>query len=186
MTISRASCDSARAMLTICLPAADSRPTSRPGGISAWPSRASRARVLARSWRAPGEAAARQLVAEEDVLGDRQAVDQVELLVDRRDARAQGRERRREGDLFALPADGAGVRLVGAGEHLDQGRLAGAVLPEQAVHLAGADLEVDAVEGADAGELLDDAGHLEQRGAHVDIHRPDRRASAGPFACAQD
>ena len=47
-------------------------------------------------------------------------------------------------------------------EHLDQRGLAGAVLAEQAVHLAGADVEVHAVERADAGELLDDAGHLEQ------------------------
>ena len=70
---------------------------------------------------------------------------------------------------FALPADGAGFGLVGAGEHLDQGRLAGAVLTQQAVHLTGAHLEVDAVERADAGELLDDAGHLEQRSGHVDI-----------------
>ena len=43
MTISRASWDSARAMLTICRPAADSRPTSVAGEISACPSRASRA-----------------------------------------------------------------------------------------------------------------------------------------------
>ena len=61
------------------------------------------------------------------------------------------------------PGDVPLVGLVRTGEDLDQGRLAGAVLAEQAVHLAGADVEVDAVEGADARELLDDAVHLEQR-----------------------
>ena len=47
----------------------------------------------------------------------------------------------------------ARVGLVGAGEHLDQGGLAGAVLAEQAVHLPRVHVEVDAVEGAHAGEL---------------------------------
>ena len=54
------------------------------------------------------------------------------------------------------------VGLVRAGEDLDQRGLAGAVLAEQAVHLAGADLEVDAVERSGAGELLHDAAHLQQ------------------------
>ena len=38
--------------------------------------------------------------------------------------------------------DAALVGLVHAGEHLDQRGLAGAVLAEQAVHLAGPDLEL--------------------------------------------
>ena len=70
-------------------------------------------------------------------------------------------ERRR--DLLAAPADGAVVGLVGPGQHLDQGGLARAVLAEQTVHLAGLDVEVDAVEGPHAGERLGDAGHGEQR-----------------------
>lgn len=45
MTISRASRASARAMLTTCCPAAESRPSSRRGGISGCPRRASSARV---------------------------------------------------------------------------------------------------------------------------------------------
>ena len=51
-------------------------------------------------------------------------------------------------------SDLALVGLVGAGEHLDQGGLAGAVLAEQAVHLAGPDLQVDAVQRPHARELL--------------------------------
>ena len=101
----------------------------------------------------------RLLVAEEDVLGDGQALDQVELLVDGGDAERPWRPAGGDsGRRLAVPRDPALVGLVDAGEHLDQGRLAGAVLAEQAVHLAGAHVEVDAAEGPDAGEALDDAG----------------------------
>lgn len=41
MTMSLASCDNARAMLTICCEAAGREPTSAVGRISGWPSRAS-------------------------------------------------------------------------------------------------------------------------------------------------
>ncbi len=34
------------------------------------------------------------------------------------------------------------------------------------MHLAGANHEVDTVEGADAGELLDDSAHLQQGCGH--------------------
>src|SRR3712207_8700174 len=43
--------------------------------------------------------------------------------------------------------------LVGTREDLDQRRLAGAVLPEQAVHLAGADVEVHARSEEHTSEL---------------------------------
>ena len=89
--------------------------------------------------------------------------DEVELLIDRGQAGAQRVHRGGEGDGLAGPADLAGVRAVRAGEDLDQGRLAGAVLSEQAVHFTGADIEVDPVQGADAGKRLHDARSSEQR-----------------------
>ena len=110
-----------------------------------------------------GEPGVGVLVAQEDVLRDREPVDQVELLVDRRHADLHRGDRVAEPDLLAEPGDGALVGLVGAGEDLDQGGLPGAVLPEQRVHLAGPDVEVDAVQRAHAGEHLDDAGHRQQR-----------------------
>ena len=67
----------------------------------------------------------------------------------------------------ALPEDLALVGLVAGGQHLDEGRLAGAVLAEQAVDLAGTDVEVDAAEREHAGEALHDAAHLEQRAPEV-------------------
>ena len=60
-----------------------------------------------------------------------------------------------------------GVRAVGPGEHLDQRRLAGTVLAEQAVHLARGDVEIDLVERTNPRELLDDAAHLQQRACVV-------------------
>ena len=178
MTISRASWDSARAMLTICL-AGGGQPADLAAGRDlgvAEPGEqlaGSRAIWLA----AADEPGARRLVAEEDVVGDARA---------RRRGRAPGRWWRcracmrglrvGEADRLAAPARSSpGVGLVRAGQHLDQGGLAGAVLAEQAVHLAGAHLQVDAVERAHAGELLDDAAHLQQRGVVI----VDPRACAG-------
>ena len=79
-----------------------------------------------------------RLVAEEDVLGHRQPVDQVELLVDRGDAAASSRRSGVDSVTGSpcqriSPASG----WWAPGEHLDQRGLAGAVLAEQAVHLAG-------------------------------------------------
>ena len=59
------------------------------------------------------------------------------------------------------------LALVGRGqpvEDVHERRLAGAVLAEQGVDLAGTDLEVDAVVGDDARVALRDAAHLERRG----------------------
>ena len=184
-TSRRVSWDSARAMLTICWLAGDRSPTSRVVEISAWPSRASSALDQLAGTAALAEAGPRDLVAEEDVLGDVEVRHQVELLVDRRDAVLDRLRRRRERRLLAVPDEGALVGLVEAGEHLDQRRLAGAVLAEQAVHLAGPDVEVDAVERPDAGELLDDPGHLQQ-GAAVTGRLLRRRYGARPGRVGED
>ena len=48
----------------------------------------------------------------------------------------------------------AAIRLAQALEHLDRGRLAGAVRTEQPEHLAAADLEGDAVDGVDVAVVL--------------------------------
>ena len=163
MTMRRASWDSARAMLTTCLPAGDSRPTSVPGPISAWPRRDRRSLVARLTTPRRVKPNAERLVAEEDVLGDAQAVHQVELLVDRGDSGPHGRGRVGQAHRLAGQQHLPGIRLVGAGQHLDQRRLPRAVLAEQAMHLARAYIEIDAVEGAHAGELLDDAPHHQQR-----------------------
>ena len=59
--------------------------------------------------------------------------------------------------------DFAGVRRIDAGQDLDQRRLAGAVLAEQRMDLAAAQIEIDRVERERSGEMLGQAGDLEQR-----------------------
>ena len=95
-------------------------------------------------------------MAHENVLGDGQLREQQQLLEDRGDAAALGVMRVREANDIAVQADGALVGLVEAGDDLDQRRLAGAVLAEQGMHLAGADIEADPVQRAHAGKRLGD------------------------------
>ena len=113
------------------------------------------------------EARRGELVAEEDVLRDGEVGHQVEFLVDRGDAQLDRGDRVGDGHIDAVPTDAALVRLVGAGHDLDQGGLAGAVLAEQAVHLAGANVQVHPVQGDDSGKPFDHAAHLQQRLAAV-------------------
>ena len=86
----RTSPDSARAIETICCAAGRSAPTFARGGIDSWPRRLSSAAesryILSRSSSRPRAA---RLVREEDALRDAQVLDEVELLVDRRDAALQ-------------------------------------------------------------------------------------------------
>jgi hypothetical protein len=83
-------------------------------------------------------AAARRLVAEEDVLGDGELGDQRQLLVDDDDARLLGGADVRNVHGLALEEDLAFVGAVRPhpGEHLHQGGLAGAVLAADGVDLA--------------------------------------------------
>ena len=48
---------------------------------------------------------------------------------------------------------------MNAGQHLDEGRFASAVLAEQRDDLAGRDREVDVVDGEDGGKRLGQAAH---------------------------
>ncbi len=88
-----------------------------------------------------------------------------EVLVDHADAAVDGV--RWAGDLDGLPVeqDLARVRRGQAVEDVHERRLAGAVLAEQGVDLAGPHVEVDAVVGDDARVALGDAAHLERRRA---------------------
>ena len=122
-------------------------------------------RRLALHRAAVDDAARGRLAAEEHVLGHRAVGQQVELLVDDPDAGGLRRVRVAERDLLAVDADRPVVGRVDAGEHLHQRRLAGAVLADDRVDLAGAQVEVDAVQHLDADEALADARHLEQRRA---------------------
>ncbi len=117
-----------------------------------------------------------RLVAEQDVLGDGQDWDQHEVLVDHVDPAGDRVGRTADRDRAAVEQDLALVRRGQPVQDVHQGGLAGAVLAEQGVDLAGPDLEADAVVGDDARIALGDAAHLERRARRLD----QSRQSFGP------
>ncbi len=86
-----------------------------------------------------------------------------QLLVDDADARRAGLGGARVPELLAVDLVGARVAPDGAGEHLDDRRLARPVLAGEAVHLAGVELEVDVLDRLDRPEGLRGPVQLQQR-----------------------
>jgi hypothetical protein len=97
------------------------------------------------------------------VLGHRALGHQAELLVDDADAARAAVLGVAERHLLPVEQEPAAVRAHRPGDHLHQGRLAGPVLPEQGVHFAGVDAEVDPGECLDPRVALLDALGVEQR-----------------------
>jgi hypothetical protein len=79
------------------------------------------------------------------------------MLMHHRDAGVDGIAGRVEFDRLAEQGDLTLVRSIETGEDVREGRLAGAVLAEQRVNLAGGCLEVDVLVRDDRGESLCDA-----------------------------
>ena len=103
------------------------------------------------------------VVAEHDVLGDGERLDQPEVLVHHPDARVERVSRPAELDRVAVKSDLALIGPVEPGEDVRERALAGAVLPQQRVHLTRRGLEVDVVVREHSGEPLDDPAHLDRR-----------------------
>jgi hypothetical protein len=85
--------------------------------------------------------------AERDVLEHRQRFEQREVLENHADAEPPGKTRIGDDDTFAVPAHLARIGLHDAVNHLDERRLAGAVLAEECVDLARADGKAHIVVG---------------------------------------
>ena len=79
------------------------------------------------------------------------------------DAEPAGGARIGDAHRRAVEQDLPVVRRQDAVDHLDEGRLAGAVLAEEGVDFAGPDAEMDVVVGAHAGKRLADADELQSR-----------------------
>ena len=107
-----------------------------------------------------GQAAPRRLAAEEEVARDAHHRDHAEILEHGRNAQRLRVARVAEGDRLAVDEDLTRARPVDAGQHLDQRRLAGAVVAEQAMHLAGIDLDVDVLQRPDRTERDADAAQF--------------------------
>src|SRR5690606_31968961 len=102
------------------------------------------------------DAAAGDLVAEIEVLGDRKERHQCQFLMDDDDTAAFTVRYAVEGNRFALEDHLAliGAVWINAGKHLHQGRLPGTVFADQGMDLASRHLQVDAVESLHAGKAL--------------------------------
>ena len=109
--------------------------------------------------------AVRRLAREDDVLGDGHDGDEHEVLVHHPDPALDRLLRRVDRQGLAVDHHVALVLRVQAVEDAHQGGLAGAVLPEERVHLAPAQVEVDVVVREHARELLRDPAQLEDDGA---------------------
>ena len=107
------------------------------------------------------------LAAEVHVLDDVEVVAEREVLVDDLDPELGGVLRAVDVHRLAVDDDLAAVRRVRAGDALDQGRLAGAVVADERHHLTGTDLEVDLAERLDRAEALRDPVELQERGRRV-------------------
>ena len=95
-------------------------------------------------------------LAEGDVLPDDEFVDEAEVLVDHADT--EGGSGLRIVDLAHRAVDGdlAAVGRHETDEDPHQRRLTGTVLPEDSVHLAAVEIEVDAVASGDVAEAFGD------------------------------
>jgi hypothetical protein len=102
-------------------------------------------------------------LTEEQVGDDIEVLGQCQVLIYGRDSELGGVVRRLQSHRSPLPCRGAGVRWLGSGNGLDQGRLAGAVVADQADDLAAVDLEVDVLERLDRAEALREALQREER-----------------------
>ena len=162
MMMSRLFSDSARAISTSCCSATESAETDghRIDGQS--DAGDDVARVFHHA--APADQAERadRRAADEDVLRDRQGRDQAQFLVDGHDAEALGIVGVGRLELGAVEDDASAGGRLHARQYLQERRLAGAVLAEQAEDLAAAHVERYVVERRHAGKLLGDALDGEQ------------------------
>ena len=138
---------------------------------------------------APGEIVPdpRGLERERDVLGDRQRLEQGEVLEHHADAEPAGARRVADLDPGAFPFDRSGIRLDHAVDDLHQRRLAGAVLAQHRVDLAGQHVERDAVVRHDRRVDLGDAVEGEACAVRSELTRrvirPGRASARVPARC---
>jgi len=108
------------------------------------------------------EQARSRLATDEDILCHRHVGRQGELLIDRCDPRLLRRLGTAEADGLASQLDRSRIGRLGAGQDLQQGRLAGTVLTKECVDLGFVDGKVHLVERPNARKSLRYAGHAEK------------------------
>ncbi len=158
----RASAPSARAISTSCCSGIDRRRTSVSGSIARADPLEQEPGSRPSFWPADSPPGTARLEPDGDVLGHGQVGKECGLLVNCRDSEGTRTDRIDFGDGRTLDLDRSQVGTMGAGDHLDQGRLARAVLADQRVHFAGLEVERHPLEGLNTGECLADRRQLQQ------------------------
>ena len=154
ITITRAFVVSAFAISTSCWSAIESPRASRSGSSRTPSWSKTRGRLAPHPPAVDAAEALQRLRADEDVLGDAQVGEERRLLEDDRDPGGLRLLGVVEDRLLAVEQEAAGVGPVHAREDLDERRLAGAVLADEAVHLAGEQLDVAVLERVHGAEAL--------------------------------
>ena len=175
----RASSDSALAISTSCCSPTRSSATRLCGSMSMPSRRSSAVRRLGDPAPIDDRPGDQRLASEEDVVGRRQFGNEIELLMNDRDARALGVLHARELHRRARQPDDAVVLDVHAGEDLHQRALAGAVLADQRMHFAGLQVEVDVDQRRDSAERFGDAQGFEDDAVAPRRHLADARSPTG-------
>jgi len=78
------------------------------------------------------------------------------------DTCGEGVTRRAEADRLAIDKDLALIGLVDAADDLGQGRLSGAILPNQPMHFPGANGQRNLIERLDAAEALGEVARFDE------------------------
>src|ERR1700732_1421773 len=108
----------------------------------------------------------------------REIREDIDLLIAASDAEARDAVGGKPRDLTILEADGAGARREVAREHVDERGLAGAVWPDDRMHLAGPKLEGDIAHRSKAIERPGKRRHPEDRLSHRRSRAPGARRRA--------
>ena len=157
--MTRGSPTSERAIATVCRCPPESEATgTRTDGILAASSRSRRPRALLHADLVEG-AAADELAAQPQVRDDVEVVAERQILEHGGDAEVLRIGGTVDVDDLAVELDRAGIRRVDTGQHLDECRLARAVVADERDDLALVDPEVDVGERLDGAEVLADAVH---------------------------
>ena len=113
-----------------------------------------------------------RLAPEQDVVLDGELGQEVVFLVNDADPHPGGLQGISDFHGFSVEEDLTRVGAVAAGKDLDQGRLAGPVLPGQGVHFPFRQPDADVIEGHHPGEALGDVPQLQDHGADRAISLP--------------
>src|ERR671936_380134 len=100
---------------------------------------------------APSEA---RVHSDKHVLKGRHLLEEANVLKRASDTALRNRMRWKAGDVLVVENDASARRLVDAGEHVEERRLASAVRPDQADRRLARNCEVDVVDGEQSAEFL--------------------------------